>query len=283
MDMHLVGNRISEQRKKQGLTQEQLAQKVGVSSQAVSKWENGHNLPDIDNLLVLAEVLKIPYSSLVETEEGALSVNFRSRLFHEEHMYTRVKTFAQTQQLENTLSALQVMREKHQGQFRKASRYASESVEYINHPLMMACHAHAMGIKDDSILAAILLHDVIEDTETNLESLPVCDEVKTIVNLVTFKTAPDMTKEESKARYYNNIKLNKKACIVKMIDRCNNVSTMAGSFHREKLMEYITETEKYIMPVIKTVKDKYPEYSDIAFIVKYQIISILESIKALIY
>jgi len=282
MDIQLVGNRISEQRKKLGLTQEQLAESIGVSAQAVSKWENGHNLPDIDNLLELAAILKMPYSALVGNEDDEAPMNFRSRLFHEDNMYTRVKTIAQIEKLESTLSALQFMREKHQGQFRKGSRYATESVEYINHPLMMACHAHAMGIKDDAILAAILLHDVIEDTKTNLEDLPVSDEVKEIVELVTFRKLPDMTKEESKTIYYENIKLNKKACIVKIIDRCNNVSTMAGSFSREKLIEYIDETEKYVMPVIKTVKDKYPEFSNIAFIVKYQIISLIESIKYLI-
>ena len=45
MDMQSTGRKISEQRKKLGLTQEQLAEKVGVSAQAVSKWENGvsHN------------------------------------------------------------------------------------------------------------------------------------------------------------------------------------------------------------------------------------------------
>ena len=60
------------------------------------------------------------------------------------------------------------MRTKHSGQYRRQSKYSgdSEKVEYINHPLMMACHAQAMGIKDDDILSAILLHDVVEETDT---------------------------------------------------------------------------------------------------------------------
>ena len=282
MDVQMIGNRICEQRKKLGYTQEQLAETIGVSAQAVSKWENGHNLPDIDNLLVIFDTLKIPYSALIEEEKSELALTFRSRLFHEDNMFTRVKTIAQTEHLENTLVALDFMREKHKGQFRMGLCYATESVEYINHPLMMACHAHAMGIKDDSILAAILLHDVVEDTGTALEELPVSDETKEIVNLVTFKVFPDVTKEDNKAAYYESIKQNKKACVVKVIDRCNNVSTMAGCFNREKLIEYIDETEKYVIPVITTIKDRYPEYSDMAFIVKYQIISIVESIKSLL-
>ena len=62
MNMEIIGKRISTRRKKLGLTQEQLAEKAGVTAQAVSKWENGHNLPDIENLQIIANILKLPYS-----------------------------------------------------------------------------------------------------------------------------------------------------------------------------------------------------------------------------
>jgi len=280
MNTQIIGKRISEQRKKCGLTQEQLAERLGVTPQAVSKWENGRNLPDIDNLLAIADCLRVPYAYLVAEEEGTKALTFRGRLFHEDNMYTRVKTFAQLEGLENTLAALEFMRVKHSGQLRKASRFTSESVAYINHPLMMACHAHAMGITDDAVLAAILLHDVVEDTDTRPEELPVSEEIREIVRLVTFRMLPGKTKQESKAAYYENISRSKKACLVKIIDRCNNVSTMAGCFSRERLAAYIEETERYIMPLIKTLKDGCPEYSNAAFLVKYQIIGLLESIKA---
>jgi len=280
MNTQIIGKRISEQRKKCGLTQEQLAERLGVTPQAVSKWENGRNLPDIDNLLAIADCLRVPYAYLVAEEEGTEALTFRGRLFHEDNMYTRVKTFAQLEGLENTLAALEFMRVKHSGQLRKASRFTSESVAYINHPLMMACHAHAMGITDDAVLAAILLHDVVEDTDTRPEELPVSEEIREIVRLVTFRMLPGKTKQESKAAYYENISRSKKACLVKIIDRCNNVSTMAGCFSRERLAAYIEETERYIMPLIKTLKDGCPEYSNAAFLVKYQIIGLLESIKA---
>lgn len=42
-----LGQRIAELRKKEGLTQEELAEKLGVSPQAVSKWENDISCPDI--------------------------------------------------------------------------------------------------------------------------------------------------------------------------------------------------------------------------------------------
>ena len=47
MDQNKVGNLIKELRKKNGLTQENFALKYGVTYQAVSKWENGKNIPDI--------------------------------------------------------------------------------------------------------------------------------------------------------------------------------------------------------------------------------------------
>lgn len=51
-----IGSRISAQRKKHGLTQEQLADKLSVTAQAVSKWENNQSCPDIATLPKLAEI-----------------------------------------------------------------------------------------------------------------------------------------------------------------------------------------------------------------------------------
>lgn len=129
------------------------------------------------------------------------------------------------------------------------------------------------------MLASILLHDVVEDTGVTKEELPFSDEVKTIVGLVSFSVPAGKSKEESKEEYYKKISENGKACVVKIIDRCNNVSTMAGSFSKEKLEEYINETEKYVLPLTTVLKNQYPEYSELSFVVKYQIIGVLETIK----
>ena len=51
------GNRISKYRKEKGMTQEELAGKLGVSSQAVSKWENDASCPDISLLPELCRIL----------------------------------------------------------------------------------------------------------------------------------------------------------------------------------------------------------------------------------
>ncbi len=285
MDTVKIGKCIVAARKRCNLTQEELADKVGVTIQAVSKWENGHNLPDIDNLMLIAEITNVPYSVLLGLNEAVIDhnvLNIRNRLFNEDNMFTRMRAMARAENLTETYRALQYMRERHMGQFRKKARYSIEQVLYINHPLLMACQAHAMGIREDWLLAAILLHDVVEDTGVKLEEMPFGDEVKEIVSLVSFSAEEGKSKEQSKPEYYERIAQNGKACVVKIIDRCNNVSTMAGSFDRQRLVEYIGETEKYILPLTDVLKNNYPEYSEISFLVKYHIISVLETIKHLI-
>lgn len=60
-----IGNRISKYRKEKGLTQEELAAKLGVSSQAVSKWENDASCPDISLLPQLCRALGITTDELL--------------------------------------------------------------------------------------------------------------------------------------------------------------------------------------------------------------------------
>lgn len=72
------------------------------------------------------------------------------------------------------------------------------------------------------------------------------------------------------------------ACIVKALDRCNNVATMASSFSRKKLIEGVDETEQYAYPLLDHIKHEYMEYRDVIFVIKYQLLSTIETIKALL-
>ena len=54
---------------------------------------------------------------------------------------------------------------------------------------------------------------------------------------------------------------------------------MAASFTKDKQIKYIEETEKYVIPLLRTIKNRYPEYSQLSFVVKYHIISVIESVK----
>lgn len=60
-----IGNRIAKYRKAKGMTQEELASVMGVSSQAVSKWENDVSCPDISLLPQLCRVLGITSDELL--------------------------------------------------------------------------------------------------------------------------------------------------------------------------------------------------------------------------
>jgi transcriptional regulator with XRE-family HTH domain len=54
-----LSERIQELRKKNEDSQEQLADKLGVSRQAVSKWENGQGSPDVNNVLKISEIYNV--------------------------------------------------------------------------------------------------------------------------------------------------------------------------------------------------------------------------------
>lgn len=62
------GKRLKEFRKRKNLTQKEIAMKIGVSEQALSKWENGDCLPDVCNLKLLALVLNASVDCLLDTE-----------------------------------------------------------------------------------------------------------------------------------------------------------------------------------------------------------------------
>ncbi len=65
MDNVQVGKLIATLRKQQGLTQQQLADKLNLSNKTISKWESGAGSPDISNLTILADVLGISVDELL--------------------------------------------------------------------------------------------------------------------------------------------------------------------------------------------------------------------------
>ena len=82
----MLSENIKVIRKSKGFSQQELAVKLNVVRQTVSKWEQGLSVPDSDMLISLSEVLEIPVSTLlgetvVETEVDrlkAISENWRS-------------------------------------------------------------------------------------------------------------------------------------------------------------------------------------------------------------
>ena len=64
-----LGQRISQYRKALGISQEELGARLGVSRQAVSKWETGAAAPDMENLLALAREFRVSVAELTQTPE----------------------------------------------------------------------------------------------------------------------------------------------------------------------------------------------------------------------
>ena len=62
------GDKLKQYRLKEGLSQEQLAEKIGVSRQAITKWETKRGLPDVENMIILAEIFKLTLDELVLEE-----------------------------------------------------------------------------------------------------------------------------------------------------------------------------------------------------------------------
>lgn len=197
-------------------------------------------------------------------------------VYNHEKMFTYIKGFATGAGMKETQKALTFARAKHEGQLRKSGQ------PYIVHPLTMACNAVSMGIKDDTVVATILLHDVCEDCGVSIAELPVSDAVKHGVDLMTFRIMPGEDKEIAKNRYYNMLLQSREATLTKLIDRCHNVSSMAGTFSVAKLKAYIVETRQYVLPLLKQAKTVYPEDADILFLLKYHIVSVVDSIEATI-
>ena len=74
--MNTIGKRISEYRKKKNLKQDELAEMLGVSPQAVSKWENDLSCPDISLLPELSRILGVSIDEIVQgkKEEPIVSI-----------------------------------------------------------------------------------------------------------------------------------------------------------------------------------------------------------------
>ncbi|MCM1162550.1 MAG: helix-turn-helix domain-containing protein [Roseburia sp.] len=64
-----IANRLVNLRKSNHLSQEALAEKLGISRQAVSKWERAEASPDTDNLILLAKLYKVSLDELLKTDE----------------------------------------------------------------------------------------------------------------------------------------------------------------------------------------------------------------------
>lgn len=193
-------------------------------------------------------------------------------------LYARVREAAERLALPQTLRVLPLARQWHAGQWRKGA----DPLPYISHPLTMACHALSLGLTEDDLLSALLLHDVVEDCGIAPGDLPVSPAVQRAVALVSFSRLDGEDYHQAKARYYAAIRENDLACMVKVLDRCHNVSCMAHGFTRERMASYVQETDTYILPLLDTLDARLPQAGSALWAVRYQLQSLLDTFRHLL-
>ena len=70
-----IANRIQQLRKQKGFSQEELADKVGVSRQAVSKWESEQSTPDLEKIIAMSELFEVTMDYILKGVEPASITN----------------------------------------------------------------------------------------------------------------------------------------------------------------------------------------------------------------
>ena len=195
-------------------------------------------------------------------------------------MFTFLRGFCAGGDYPGVTRALGFMREKHAGQMRKSS-----GQPYIVHPLTMTCYATGIvGCKDDDLLSAILLHDVPEDCDVPIESLPCSDKAKKAVKYMTFLQLPGESKEVAKTRYFCELLECRRSTIIKGLDRFDNLSTMqemiaeipisetAKIKQRETaIAKNIYETHFLLLPVLQEAKQKWPDFANAFHVLRYNL------------
>lgn len=174
-----------------------------------------------------------------------------------------------------SVEALEFAVKSHKGQFRKPVK---DKVPYINHPVNMVYHALSLGIENDDVIAAILLHDVVEDCGVALEDLPCSKDTRRWVGLLT-KNKDNYSADE----YYAAIAADPKASLIKCLDRVHNLSEAAYGFRSvKKVRRYAEETRMYYDPLIQTILS-YPfaMYRRAAWLLNYQMLGLVRTIMTL--
>lgn len=193
-------------------------------------------------------------------------------------MYTYLRGYLIGAGMNESIKALGFARQKHENQTRK------NGTPYIVHPLTMACYAVALGLKDDNIIATILLHDVPEDCDVPVDYLPVNATVRNGVKHMTIiKFDTDINKIETKYRYFNELIDSREALICKALDRYNNLSDAPLNLSDDAVAKNVVETELLLLPILKKAKSLYPDLADALFVLRTNLSTLVEILKKTYY
>ena len=129
-------------------------------------------------------------------------------------------------------------------------------------------------IELENLICIAFLHDIKEDYNVDVSKH----------NLEPYVFAVDIlskTKDISLDEYFGVISESLDTSIVKAFDRLCNLQTMVGAFSKEKIVEYIKETEQYVYPMINYARDTYYKHYMVFVSIKQQMELIIRLIKDL--
>ena len=119
-----VGEKIKALRQQNGLSQEGLANKLGVSRQAISKWETNRGVPDIENLKCLSKLINVSLDYLVDEGNDELYDQINEKINLEEynaikHSYKCVEDCVVLHKYPQALKIFPLVQEKRLSRFEK--------------------------------------------------------------------------------------------------------------------------------------------------------------------
>lgn len=106
MNQTAIGSYISKKRREKNLTQEQLAEKLGVSNKTISKWENGKCMPDYSIIEQVCKELSVTLSELMDGEDAAED---SMRVYDDEQILDLLRRMQELERQKNILYGIILM------------------------------------------------------------------------------------------------------------------------------------------------------------------------------
>ncbi|MCR5307566.1 MAG: helix-turn-helix domain-containing protein [bacterium] len=127
-----IANRLQQLRKEKGYSQEELAQALGLSRQAVSKWERAESSPDTDNLICLAKLYGMSLDELLNTDESVEEIRERTIEVEEE----------KAKEKENDDEYIRI----HKGHLASRNDHDKEFIKVTKHPVFMIVSSSVVAL-----------------------------------------------------------------------------------------------------------------------------------------
>lgn len=143
----------------------------------------------------------------------------------------------------------------------------------LDHQVSIALYARTLPVPDEDVeklIVVILLHDVREDyssPEQVPEGLPPVSE-----QAIALRFGADVSRDiellskvthgvkKDSAIYFAQLRETWRACLVKLLDRLHNLSTMQGAFSPKKQVEYVAEARRDILPLARHARRAFSRY-----------------------